>query len=224
MNNSNLPGGAGKARLVIGAVAVLGVAAVLAGRARHEPAAAALTARAALALAPRAPLPPQGQPVVHAQGGPGGGASQGASADTIVYHMHRVGHFAFDEEDWEVRGTFERAPGPAGTFTLHGAGTLQGHTTSSRYATTNRCQGSSEIRGGGGPGDLLWVGGSAVGGECVYTVQGKAQQRDVGAADTGFRCDFSAVDLARSGTYTVHADGEESQWALCTLQLKAVAE
>jgi hypothetical protein len=46
------------------------------------------------------------------------------------------------------------------------------------------------------------------------------QQRDYGAADAGFSCQFSNVDLENGGRYEVHAQGEESQWAVCTLEIK----
>lgn len=157
----------------------------------------------------------------HGPAGQPSGAARGPAAgdSTITYHMHREGQFAFDEEDWWVQGTVNLHPAVAGTLIVQGGGTFKGHTTSSRYQTRNRCEGVSEIRGGGGAGALLWVGASAVSGSCLYTVQGKTTDRGVGAADSGFRCEFSGVDFAKGGLYEAHANGEESRWAACTLEL-----
>ena len=58
----------------------------------------------------------------------------------------------------------------------------------------------------------------------VGASKGPMQQRDYGAADAGFSCRFTNVDLDNGGSHEVHALGEESEWAVCTLELKVHKE
>jgi len=147
---------------------------------------------------------------------------------TIKYHMHRTGYLDYEEEDWVVSGTVNLVPGgPAGTLTIHGDGTFKGGKKSARQQVTWRCEGTSEVSGGGGgrgEGERqpLWVGGGVVGGDCTMTQPGDTIDWGAGGADAGFRCDFPGVDVVNGGSYEVQADGEEAQWTRCELELKPV--
>jgi hypothetical protein len=140
---------------------------------------------------------------------------------TILYHMKRA-HWRFvEEEEWETRGTVSIFPGPAETLVVRGSGAFKGHHTASAPGDLIiKCEGLSEYGGSGGYGTLS-ISGSSVGGTCqVGASKGPMQQRDYGAADAGFSCRFDKVDWENGGSYEVHADGEESQWATCTLEIK----
>ena len=144
---------------------------------------------------------------------------------TIVYHMKRA-HWRFvQDEEWETRGTISIFPGPAGTLEVRGSGEFKGHHTASAPGDlVIQCKGQSEYEGSGGLGTLS-IGGTSVGGAClVGASKGAMQQRDYGAADAGFSCQFTNVDLDNGGSYEVHALGEESQWAMCTLEIKVHKE
>lgn len=145
---------------------------------------------------------------------------------TIKYHMHRAGYLDYEEEDWVVSGTVNLVPGgPAGTFEIHGDGTFKGGKKSARQQVTWRCEGTSEVSGGGagdGQRQPLWVGGGVSGGDCTMTQQSRTIDWGAGGADAGFRCDFPSVDVVNGGSYEVQADGEEAQWTTCELELKPV--
>jgi hypothetical protein len=84
--------------------------------------------------------------------------------------------------------------------------------------------GQSEYGGSGSPGTLS-VSGTWVDGSCIVGASaGPMQQRDYGAANAGFSCQFANVDLENGGSYEVHASGEESEWAVCTLEIKVSKE
>jgi len=146
---------------------------------------------------------------------------------TIVYHMKRKNWRWVEEQEWEVRGTVSLYPGPAGSVVVRGAGEFKGHHKSALPADlVIECAGQSEV-GGTGAGDLigaqgvLTVSASSVGGSCeVGARAGPMRKQDYGAADAGFSCSFNHVDLDNGGTYQVHADGEEAEWALCELEIK----
>ena len=140
---------------------------------------------------------------------------------TIVYHMKRA-HWRFvEEEEWQTRGTISIFPGPAGTVQVRGSGEFKGHHKASAPGDLIiKCEGQSEYGGSGGLGTLS-VSGTSVGGTCLVGASaGPMQQRDYGAADAGFSCQFSNVDLENGGSYEVHAQGEEAEWAVCTLEIK----
>ena len=144
---------------------------------------------------------------------------------TIVYHMKRA-HWRFvEEEEWETRGTVSIFPGPAGTVQVRGSGEFKGHHKASAPGDLIiKCAGQSEYGGSGGLGTLS-VSGTSVGGACLVGASaGPMQQRDYGAADAGFSCQFSNVDLENGGSYEVHAQGEETEWAVCTLEIKVRKE
>jgi len=146
---------------------------------------------------------------------------------TIVYHMKRAHYQWVEEEEWEVRGTVSISPGPAGTVLVTGSGAFKGHHTSAPPGDLLiRCEGLSEVSGTAG-GDLIGAKGSlavsatSVGGACeVGPHAGPMDKRDYGAADAGFSCQFTNVDIDNGGSYEVHAQGEESRWATCALEIK----
>jgi hypothetical protein len=138
----------------------------------------------------------------------------------IVYHMHRQGYLDFDEEMRLVQGYFTLHSGPvAGSVELIGRGKFQGNMKSSRFKTSSQCKGQSEISGGGIYGSLRISGNPVLGG-CDYNNGNKTIQLGPNDSDTGFVCEFHNVDLVNGGSYEVHAEGEESQWAACALDLK----
>ena len=139
---------------------------------------------------------------------------------TIEYHMHREGYLDFAEEDRLVKGTISLSPGPAsGIVVVSGDGEFKGRANSPKFQTKATCQGTSEIRGSGAN-SRLWIGASPNGGTCQFTERGKSSPRSYVDSDTDFRCDFDNVDLVNGGSYSVHAGGEESDWAVCSLELK----
>ncbi|HET9389072.1 MAG TPA: hypothetical protein VFO44_05455 [Steroidobacteraceae bacterium] len=140
---------------------------------------------------------------------------------TIVYHQKRAQWQFVGDEEWESRGTVSIFPGPADTLVVRGEGAFKGHHISSPPADLIiRCDGQSAYRGSGGNG-MVTISGTSVGGTCaVGTAKGPTQQRDYGAADAGFDCRFDKVDWENGGSYEVHAEGEESRWATCTLEIK----
>jgi hypothetical protein len=139
---------------------------------------------------------------------------------TITYHMHREGYLDYDEEDRITKGTFDLQPGPvADAISLTGDGEFKGRMSASKVGTKGQCQGTSEIHGGGYSGDLT-VGGSPVGGQCLFYDHGKVTELTPRDSDTAFSCRFHNLDLVNGGSYEVPADGEESAWATCKLELK----
>jgi hypothetical protein len=139
---------------------------------------------------------------------------------TITYHMHREGYLDYDEEDRINKGTFDLKPGPvAGAVSLTGEGEFKGRMSASKVGTKGQCKGTSEIHGGGYSGDLE-ISGSPVGGQCLFDDHGKVTELSPTDSDTAFSCTFHNVDVVNGGKYEVHADGEESPWATCALELK----
>jgi hypothetical protein len=143
----------------------------------------------------------------------------GQGDGTLVYHMHREGYLDYNEETRLVQGAFTLQPGPVdGSFTLAGKGEFQGSMQSSRFGTSSQCKGESEISGGGMSASFL-ISSSPVTGGCQFIERGKVTQLGPNDSDTGFVCEFQNVDLVNGGSYEVHANGEESQWATCRLEL-----
>ncbi len=140
---------------------------------------------------------------------------------TILYRMHRTGYLAYNREDHFVQGTFNISRDPVGGVRLRGTGGFQGTVVSSKYGTNMTCKGASAIGGTGGLGQLV-VGSNATTGTCQGTEGGRAIQRStyMVLTDNNFQCHFENVDLVNGGQYTVHADGDESPWATCELELK----
>jgi len=138
---------------------------------------------------------------------------------SIKYRMQRSGYLGYDEENRLVYGTFDlQLAGLPGAFKAIGTGTFKGSMKSTRFSSKAQCSGTSTVQGGGVSG-RFWISASPDKGTCLFTdINGT---HDVGPSnsDTSFRCSFSNVDLVNGGHYTVHADGEESQWAFCDLEL-----
>jgi len=139
---------------------------------------------------------------------------------TIKYHMHREGYLDYDEEDRITAGQFDLRPGPqAGSVILSGEGTFKGGMSAAKVGTSAKCQGDSEIHGSGYAGDL-WIHGGPVSGRCQFIDHGKVTEYGPQDSDTAFSCTFHKVDLVNGGSYEVRADGEESAWTTCSLDLK----
>lgn len=147
---------------------------------------------------------------------------QAAGGDgTILYRMHRNGYLSYDSEDHFVQGSFNISAQPSAGVTLKGTGGFQGTVVSKKFGTNVTCKGASGISGTGGSGQLV-VGSNALTGVCEGTEGGRAIHRDtyMVLTDNNFQCHFDNVDLVNGGKYSVQADGEESAWATCELELK----
>jgi hypothetical protein len=145
---------------------------------------------------------------------------QKAGDGMITYHMHRAGYLDYDEEDRINTGTFDLRPGPvAGAVTVAGSGEFKGKMSASKAGTSGECVGTSEIHGSGYGGDIQ-ISGSPVGGGCKFNDRGKVSDLPPIDSDTAFQCQFHNVDLVNGGSYEVKADGEESEWTSCKLDLK----
>ncbi len=138
---------------------------------------------------------------------------------TISYHMHRQGWLTYDEEDHSAKGVFTMDPAVGGTFKISGIADFKAKVISTSQPMSNKCEGTSELSGGGAYGYLDIV-ANPVSGSCIYTTT--AYTRDIGAgnSDTSFVCRFSNVDLVNGGSYEVQAAGEEAKWTVCSLELK----
>jgi len=134
------------------------------------------------------------------------------------YHMHRKGFHEYDEEDRLVKGTFDLSPGPGGAAMLHGDGEFKGRMTSKTFGTSAECEGTSEVQGSIYAGRMK-IDGGPNGGNCLFHDRGKTTVLSPRDSDTAFTCEFQDVDLVNGGSYSVHANGDESEYAICKVDL-----
>ena len=152
---------------------------------------------------------------------PGTPPVAGGQDGTILYRMHRTGYQAYNQEDHFNQGSFTISTTPVGSIELHGSGGFQGTIVSTKFHTNVTCKGASGISGTGGMGQLE-IGSNATTGACKGTEGGVPINRNtyMVLTDNNFMCHFDQVDLVNGGRYTVQADGEESAWTTCELELK----